>query len=221
MTRLFLVTCFHVLARDVQQADEQAGTTIRWAREHEFALYTALGTLMRGWAVAMQGQGEAGLALLRQGLAAYRATGAVVGQALYLGLRAEAYGEVGQAAAGLGTLAEALASMHDTGDCFYEAELHWLKGTLLLRQPDLDEIQAEAFFHQALAVARRQQAKSLELRTAMSLARLWQRQGKRDDARAVLAPLYGWFTEGFDTADLQDAQALLAEVSEASAARSG
>jgi predicted ATPase len=211
---MFLVTCFHVLARDVQHADEQAVATIRRASEHELALYMALGTLMRGWAVAMQGQGEAGLALLRQDLAAYRATGAVRGQPMYLGLLAEAYGEVGQAEAGLCTLAEALAGVHDTGDCFYEAELHRLKGTLWLRQPVLDESQAEAFFHQALAIARRQQGRSLELRAAMSLARLWQRQGQRTAAYELLAPVYAWFTEGFDTSDLQEAKALLKALGE-------
>jgi len=212
---MFLVTCFHGLARDVDQAYEQAGATISRASEHAFALYTALGTVMRGWAVAMQGQGETGLALLRQGLAAYRATGAVRGRSAYLGLLAEAYGEVGQSAAGLGTLAEALAGVHDTGDGYCEAELHRLKGTLWLRQPDLDERQAEACFHQALAIARRQEAKSLELRAAMSLSRLWQSQGKRTAAHALLAPIYGWFTEGFDTADLQDAKAMVEELGKA------
>jgi predicted ATPase len=115
---------------------------------------------------------------------------------------------VGQSAAGLCTLAEALAGVHDTGDCVYKAELHRLQGTLLLRHSVLDESQAEAFFHQALAITRRQQARSLELRAAMSLARLWQ-QGKHAEACALLAPVYGWFTEGFDTSDLQEAKALL------------
>jgi predicted ATPase len=133
---------------------------------------------------------------------------------MYLGLLAEAYGEVGQAEAGLCTLAEALAGVHDTGDCFYEAELHQLKGTLWLRQPVLDESQAEAFFHQALAIARRQQAGSLELRAAMSLSRLWQQHGKRAEACALLAPVYGWCTEGFDTSDLQEAKALLETLGE-------
>jgi predicted ATPase len=113
---------------------------------------------------------------------------------------------------GLHVLAEALAVVHKTEEQFYEAELHRLKGELLLHQPIPDAHQAEACFHHAFAVARRQQAKSLELRTAMSLARLWQQQGKREEARALLAPIYGWFTEGFDTADLQEAQALLEEL---------
>ena len=96
---------------------------------------------------------------------------------------------------------------------YWEAEIHRLRGVLLLRQPGTPQAEAEAWLQRALDVARRQEAKSLELRAAMSLSRLWQQQGKRDEARALLAPIYGWFTEGFDTADLQEAQALLEELS--------
>jgi predicted ATPase len=113
----------------------------------------------------------------------------------------------------LEVLAEALAVMDATGLRFYAAELYRLKGTLLLQQAAPDAAQAAACFQQALAMARRQQAKSWELRAAMSLSRLWQQQGKRDEARELLAPVYGWFTEGFDTADLQEAKALLDELS--------
>jgi predicted ATPase len=109
----------------------------------------------------------------------------------------------------LGVLAEALAQMDHTGERYHEAEVYRLKGELLLQQAVPDAPQAEACFQQALAVARRQQAKSWELRAAMSLARLWHQQGKRVEARDLLAPIYGWFTEGFDTADLQEAKALL------------
>ncbi|HLB78720.1 MAG TPA: hypothetical protein VJO72_16945, partial [Candidatus Dormibacteraeota bacterium] len=124
-------------------------------------------------------------------------------------LLAEAYGRAGQAEAGLAMLAEALEAVDKYGERFYEAELHRLKGELLLQQSAEFQGEAEACFHQALDVARRQQAKSLELRAAMSLARLWQRQGKRDAARELLAEVYGWFTEGFDTVDVQEAKALL------------
>jgi len=98
---------------------------------------------------------------------------------------------------------------NDTGECRWDAELHRLKGELLLARPAEHHAEAETYFHQALDVARRQEAKSLELRAAMSLARLWQQQGQRAEARELLAPIYGWFTEGFDTADLQEAKALL------------
>jgi predicted ATPase len=134
-----------------------------------------------------------------------------MGEALYQprfhALLAEIYGNVGQTEAGLSVLAEVLDEMHTNGLCYCEAELYRLKGMLLQAVGGSSE--AEACFHQALAVARRQQAKSWELRAATSLARLWQQQGKRAAARELLAPVYGWFTEGFDTADLLDAQALL------------
>jgi predicted ATPase len=128
-------------------------------------------------------------------------------------LLAEACGKAGQAGEGLTLLAEALAAVANTGERLYEAELYRLKGELLLRPAAADAPQAETCFQQALDVARRQQAKSLELRAALSLSRLWQQQGKRAAARQLLAAVYGWFTEGFDTADLQEARALLEELS--------
>jgi hypothetical protein len=124
----------------------------------------------------------------------------------------EAYGNSGQVEEGLCLLAEALAVVDNTGERRDVAELYRIKGELLLQEAIPDMPQAETCFQQALAIARRQQAQSWELRAAMSLCRLWQRQGKRDKARALLAPIYGWFTEGFDTADLQDAKALLDEL---------
>jgi predicted ATPase len=109
-------------------------------------------------------------------------------------------------------LGEAMAFVHKSADRYYEAELYRLKGVLLLQQAVPDAPQAEACFQQALALARRQQAKSWELRTALSLGRLWQQQGKRDEARELLAPIYSWFTEGFDTPDLQETKALLEDL---------
>jgi predicted ATPase len=164
--------------------------------------------MTRGWALALQGQGEEGIAQIQQGLAAFRAAGAELDRPRWLTLLVEAYRQVEQTEAGLTVLAEALATVHKTGERRWEAELHRLKGELLLRQASPTE-EVEACFRQALEIARRQQAKSLELRAAMSLARLWQQQGKRAEACELLAPIYGWFTEGFDTADLQEAKALL------------
>ncbi len=131
----------------------------------------------------------------------------------YLALLAEMQGKVGQAEEGLAALAEALAIVERTEERFYEAELYRLKGELLLAQEGKNE-EVEECFHQALNVARKQRAKSLELRVVMSLARLWQQQGKNAEARELLAPVYEWFTEGFDTADLKDAKALLDVLSE-------
>jgi len=141
------------------------------------------------------------------------------GQQLYrpyqLALLAEAYGQAGQPEAGLTCLAEAVTRVAATEERWWEAEVYRLQGELLLRLPLPDLPQATACWHQALDVARRQQARALELRAALSLSRLWQQQGQRTDAYALLAPLYGWFTEGFDTADLQDAKAVVEELGRA------
>ena len=190
-------------------AYEQAEAATTLATEQGFAYWLARGTVLHGWALAMQGQAEQGIAEMRQGLTADLATEAKVMQPYYLGLLAEAYGEGGHPEEGLPLLAEALAVMDNTELRYYGAELYRLKGTLLLRQAVPDASQAEACFHQALDVARAQQARSLELRAAMSLARLWQQQDKYQDARDLIAPVYDWFTEGFDTVDLQEAKALL------------
>ena len=131
----------------------------------------------------------------------------------WLALLAEACGKVGQLDEGLRALEEALAAVQHNEEGHYEAEVYRLKGELLLQEAPAHQEEAEEHFQQALAVARRRQAKSWELRAAMSLSRLWQQQGNRDEARELLAPIYGWFTEGFDTADLQEAKALLDELS--------
>ena len=166
-------------------------------------------TYRQGLLLAQQGQLKEGIAQMQQGWEAYRATGANVRQPMYLAPLAEAYGQAGQVDEGLQVLAEALAYIEQAGERWWEAELHRLKGELLLLQSADNHTAAASCFEQALALARRQQAKSWELRAATSLARLWQRQGKRAEAYALLAPIYDWFTEGFDTADLQEAKALL------------
>ena len=130
----------------------------------------------------------------------------------FLALLAEAYGKVGQTEEGLTVLVEALAIVDSTGERYWEAELHRRKGELVLIQQGLKVEVAEECFRQALDIARRQQAKSLELRSAMSLSRLWQQQGKQEEAHQLLAEIYGWFTEGFDTVDLKEAKVLLEEL---------
>jgi predicted ATPase len=201
----------HQLRREWQAAQERAEAAIALAREQGFTLWLAMGTILRGWALPLQDQQAERIALMRQGLAAYRATGAAVAQSYFLALLAEAYGKGGKAEEGLCVLAEALKAVAHHGERFYEAELCRLKGELLLMASAAQHAEAEACFQQALAVARRQEAKSLELRAAINLSRLWQQHGKQDAARQLLAPVYGWFTEGFDTADLREAKALLAE----------
>jgi TOMM system kinase/cyclase fusion protein len=199
----------HHMRRDGQATQEQAEAGVVIANEHGFPQFAAVGTTLRGWALVMQGQGEEGIAQIHQGLAALRATGTDLWRSYYLALLAEAYKKVDQVKEGLNTLAEALATVHHTGERFYEAELYRLKGELLLALATDNHREAETCFHRALDVARHQQAKSLELRAAMSLACLWQQQSKRAEARALLMPIYGWFTEGFDTTDLREAKALL------------
>jgi predicted ATPase len=200
--------------------------------EQGFALLLGWGTIVRGWVLAEQGQGEEGIAQMRQGLDAWRATGAEGMRTYFLALLAEANGKVGQSEDGLHVLTEALAVGEKNGERFYEAELYRLQGELTLQKAGARdwrrgtssaspqapsptsqalrgaEQEAEGYFLKAIELARRQQAKSLELRAAMSLSRLWQRQGKHAAAHELLVEVYDWFTEGFDTADLQEAKAL-------------
>jgi class 3 adenylate cyclase/predicted ATPase len=216
----------HQLRREVQATQELAEAEIVLAREHGFMFFLAEATCFRGWALAEQGQGQEGIAEIRQGLASWRATGAEIKWTYYLTLLAEAYGKAGHVDQGLTVLTEALPILDQSGERRWEAELYRLKGTLTLQKFQVSsatcqvpqsvqsearglEAEAEAYFVKAIEIARKQQAKSLELRAVMGLARLWQRQGKHGEARQLLAEIYGWFTEGFDTADLQEAKALL------------
>jgi predicted ATPase len=170
----------------------------------------ATSAILCGWALAQQaGQSQEGIAQIEQGLRALRATGAEGLLPYFLALLAEAHGTMGQPEAGLTVLTEALTHVETTEERWCEPELYRLKGELLLQQHLDNQADAETCFHHALAIAQNQQAKSLELRAARSLARLWHSQGKRQEAHDLLAPVYGWFTEGFDTADLQEAKALL------------
>ena len=189
----------------------------------------AVGTIHRGLALAEQGQIEEGIAQICQGLAARPAAQAKLDRPYYLALLAEAHGKAGQAEEGLTLLEEALAVMHKTGERFHEVELYRLKGQLMLQKFQVPgskfqvqespksevrspESEAEECFLRAIEIARRQQAKSLELRAVTSLSRLWQQQGKKSEAHSLLAEVYNWFTEGFDTTDLQEAKALLEEL---------
>jgi predicted ATPase len=207
------VLCFaaglHQYLHDGQMAQETAEEAIAISIEHGFPFWFAMGTCLYGWALAQPGQGAEGIEQGRRGIAAWRATGAELAQPHWLSLLAETYGHVGQVEAGLEVLDEALERVDAHGERYSEAELYRLKGELLQALSTDYAAEAEACFHRALDVARAQQAKSWELRAAISLVRLCQRQGKRTEARALLAPVYGWFTEGFDTADLQEAKALL------------
>jgi predicted ATPase len=191
---------------------ERIEVAISMATEHGFALVLGVGPIMRGWALVTEGRAGEGIKQISQGLERYRATGAGFQLPHLLTPLIEAYKKIEQPEEGLTTLAEAQALVEKTGERYYEAELQRLKGELVLAQSPDDPAKAETCFHNALEIARRQHAKSLELRTAMSLARLWQRQGKEGEACQLLNDVFAWFTEGFDTADLRDARTLLNEL---------
>jgi predicted ATPase/class 3 adenylate cyclase len=217
---LFFGTWVYQFRREWRHAHKSAQACIDLATEQGFMLLVAGGTIFRGWALAASpsepaiGQAHLteGIAQIEQGLSAWRATGAEVLRPYGLALLAEAQSRMGWHENGLTLLAEAFAVTDHTEERRWEAELHRVKGELLLAQGIDHAAEAEACFHQALDVAWHQQAKSWELRAATSLARLWQQQGNRAEAYELLAPVYNWFTEGFDTADLQDAKALLEEL---------
>jgi len=199
----------HQYRREGPAIQERAEAAMALCREQGFPFYLSQDMILRGWALAEQQQWEEGIAQIQQGIAANLATGAEVERPYFLGLLAETYQKGGNAEAGLCVLADALLVARKNGLHVWEAELYRLQGELLQIRAIPDTQEADTAYHQALAIARQQQAKSLELRAAMSLTRLWQQQGQRAAARELLAPIYGWFTEGFDTADLQEAKALL------------
>ena len=200
---------FHQCRREGKATQECAEASIVLATAQGFLHWRARGAVLRGWALAQQGQVQAGIEQITQGLRDYRATGAQLALPHYLALLAEAYGIMGQPDAGLTVLTEALTLVDQTGVRLWEAELYRLKGALLCQQSSDNHREAATCFQHAMALARNQQAKSWELRAATSLARLWQQQGKYDEARQVLGDVYHWFTEGLETADLQEAKALL------------
>ena len=219
----------HQLRREGLQTHERAETVVAMSHEQGFPFWESAGRCLRGWALLQEGQVDEAITQLHQGLSIRHGTGAELARPYFMAMLAEAYGKNGQHDEGRRVLAEALTVADAHGDRFWEAELYRLRGELLLQQtsgrqqadqapPEPSTLaeaeqsvcsEAETCLQQALAIARRQQAKSLELRAAMSLARLWQQQGKRAEAYYLLTPIYGWFTEGLDTADLQEAKALL------------
>jgi predicted ATPase len=194
-------------ARSREELRRRTDATIAVSAEHGFPFNLAVGTVFRGWALAASGQTMEGVSRLRDGLAGYRATGSMVFVPFFLTLLADAQGKAQQPDEALGHLTEAECLLAETDERWGEAELHRVRGELL--RASRDRAAAEGCFRTAIGVARRQSAKFWELRAATSLARVWCEQGKRGEARDHLAPVYGWFTEGFDTPDLKEAKALL------------
>ena len=201
-----------IFARRVSEVDACANEYVALADEHGFPLWAALGRIAQGWVAAQNGDAAAGIACIRDAMAQAEATGSRILDPCHLGLLAEALALAGEVDEGLVVLDEAFARSAASGQRCTDAELHRLRGELMRQSPRLDPARAEASFRTALAIAREQGTRGYELRAATSLARLWREQGRRGEARDLLAPVYGWFTEGFDTADLKNAKALLDEL---------
>jgi len=207
---LFVVTLMLAAAGNDAAQDERAEELVAVATEHGFPHWVAQGTMNRGWAKVKNDDATEGMSLLRSGLAAYRATGAKLLAPLYMGHLASACAIAGHVGEGLAHLDDALRIVERTGERWIAAELNRHKGRLLLQQGRGEA--AENFYRKALSIAAEQEAKLWELRAAVSLARLRRVQGRGGEARDLLAPVYGWFTEGFATPDLKEAKALLAEL---------
>lgn len=209
---LALAALVHVLRREPAIAQARTEASMKICLEQRMPFWLEWARVVHGWALAAQGRGEEGLDEISRGLEAFRALGSRGLMTLLLTLQAEVFAGLGRPAEALSATAEAFDMMERNKGPWWKAELHRTRGELVLVQQDDAFAEAEKSFSQALRIAHQQEAKSLELRTAISLARLWQARGKTDDARQLLAPLYGWFTEGFDTSDLKDAKSLIEEL---------
>jgi predicted ATPase len=202
----------HQLCREVGRTLEVAEADLALSTEQVLPFFAAHAVVLRGWALVKRGQCDEGIARLREGVDAYRATGANLETPHWLALLAEAYRDAGQLEDGLRAIAEAFGHVAKTDIGYYVAELHRLEGELRLACDPAATAAADASFRRAIEIARRQRAKSWELRAVTSLSRLWSKEGKHTEACDLLAPVYGWFMEGFDTTDLKEAKALLEEI---------
>jgi predicted ATPase len=198
------------LVGDIVGLDERAEQLVAVTTERRFPFYRALGTISRGWVKVKNGEVAEGISLLRSGSTATRATGAELWMPYYIALLARACEIAGEIEEALTLLDDASQIVERTGECWFDAELNRHKGQLLLRQGHIDA--AEKLYWKALTIAKEQEAKLWELRAAASLARLRRDQGRHTEARDLLAPVYGWFTEGFETPDLKEAKSLLDEL---------
>ncbi|MCC6454492.1 MAG: AAA family ATPase [Caldilineaceae bacterium] len=208
---LFMITWLHELRREVQETSRQVAEVIRLATEHQFFFVLSHARIYEGWALIEQNQAETGLARLQQGLAELHANSQTKNQGYFATLQARGHIALGQSQAGLEVIDAALAVVDQSGEHWYDAELHRLKGELLLMQGEPADI-VQDIFEEAIAIARHQQAKAWELRATVSLCRLLQAQERFALAQARLVAIYDWFTEGFDTAELLEAKALLEEL---------
>jgi predicted ATPase len=202
----------HFERGELDRGRERAGELAGLAEQLGFPLYLGVGRFYRGFARVESGEGEAGIAEMQQAMGELAGIGSGLFAPQFLFMLGEGLRKVGRHDDTLGALGLGVAQAEQQGQHYYDAELHRLRAEILLDMGGNAAPEAEALFGQSLEIARRQEAKTFELRAATSLALLWQRQGKRDAARALLAPVYAWFTEGFATRDLQHAKALLEEL---------
>ena len=205
----FHTSLTNVLCAKYAAANAQSSEVVRLADEKGAALWKALGTMQKGCVLAQSGKASEAIQMITSGITMYRSTGSRLYLPIFLSHLSKAYGELGQFDQAWRYTGEAMAAVETTKERWYEAEIHRVTGEIALKLPQLGSSQAETYFERALNVARMQQAKSWELRAAMSMARLWLDQGMPEKSRDLLAPIYGWFTEGFDTHDLKEAKALL------------
>jgi len=209
----------HLFRREGRPSLEQAEAAMAIAADQGFVFFIAFDTILRGWALAEKGESEEGFSQMLQGLDAYRATGAEALLPQWMAILADSYGQLGQVQEGIDILADAqILADKNNGERWFIAETLRIKGKLLmlgikdkLRDTAVYD-EAETCFLQAIKLAQQQEAKSLELRAAISLSRLWQRQDKKADAYGLLSKIYNWFEEGFDTPDLKAAKVLLEEL---------
>jgi predicted ATPase len=212
MHALSNICLFQVISGNYATAQAQSDEMIVLAEEKGSVYWKAMGMLRRAGVLALTGKPSDAVSVYTAAIPAMRSTGNRVYFPVWLSLLARAYGELGQFDQAWSHIGEAITAVGTTKETWYEAEVHRIAGEIALMSPERDAAKAEACFERALAFARAQQAKSWELRAAICMARLWREQGKRDEARELLAPVYGWFTEGFDTLDLKQAKALLDEL---------
>ena len=210
---LWAAGILHQLRREPGSIRKVGERMMTHGSETGLGMIVPFGKAFRGDAMAQHGEFAEGIAQMREGISELRSTGTLFSLSILFAGLADACARCGNIDEGLAAVEEGVAMMSTGGENFYLSEIHRIKGNLLLAMSVRDEDAAQTAFGEALSVARAQHAKILELRAAMSMARLWRDQGKREEARELLAPLYGWFTEGFDTLDLKDAKVLLNELS--------
>ena len=213
MFALFFVGRFHILCGNYSVAAALTQELSTLADEKSALFWKALRTLHRGCILALTGKVSDAVQTINSGIIEWRSKGATLWMPVWLSYLTGAYAELGEFDDAWRCVDEAVTAIEITKEKWWEAEVHRVAGEIALKSPEPDVVKAEAYFERALAVARQQQAKSWELGASMSLARLWRDQGKVQQARELLAPVYGWFTEGFDTRDLKDAKGLLEKLS--------